>query len=540
MIFDPLPLGLNSNEKDDKDIDLSSKSNLQGSRVSHITLSDGTTIETGASIAFTGNKLVKQMADTDTSLSVVEPFFANRKNKEESTSTEPSPDDFGIWSKTSSMIINTFGYPPWFTTLKFLYRYNIDLIRLSSLVTKALHSFDHIYEYLESDHPQTFFNSSNEMWKAVGLANLIPISFEEILDQIQVSSSPETMPWWRRLLPYQGNLREELLTAVNLCNYNQDNANLNGLVGLISFVPTKGELFSIAGGNKQLISSAFRKAQETSIQNCMLKTESKDNDNALVQHIQKQITQVISDTETLELWSGEEMMGNFDVVILAAPLQQCQVNFLIKSHFDAALLQEMPLNGMIDSDKYDANEHFHKAPPLPLSATNRYTQVVTTILSNATVNYAYFNMEKENFPRSVYVTKETKETEKFQSMTQITADGVFKLFSSEKLSTDTLDTLFQPGYIVEHVKVWGGPYGGATPNFGGGGEASTATPYLLYDGGIGWKGHSAGPGLYYINSIEAAAAAMEISAIGAKSVAKLVAQRLNLLKPSKDDIKSEL
>ena len=48
----------------------------------------------------------------------------------------------------------------------------------------------------------------------------------------------------------------------------------------------------------------------------MLKTESKDNDNVLVQHIQKQITQVISDTETLELWSGEEMMGNFDVVIL--------------------------------------------------------------------------------------------------------------------------------------------------------------------------------------------------------------------------------
>jgi len=540
VIFDPHPIGI------DNIINKNTDKNWQGSRVSSVTLSDGTIVEVGASIAFTGNRYLREMAEADPKIKIVPPFYNPdvKKSTEKSGEERTLPDGFGVWNGAQSLIpefiVNTFESSSWSTKMRLLYRYNFDLLRLTNIVNKALKSFDLIYEYLESNEPQTFFDSSKDMWKAVGFQDFIKISFDEFLDKMNISSQ-KTLALWRRILPHQGNLRDELLTAVNLCNYNQENSNLNGLVGLISFVPTKGQLFSIAGGNNKLIKSAFQQAQLTFSQTCQDdKNKNQSNDQNILQHVQKQITTVISDTEKFELWSGQELMGNFDVIILAAPIQQCQISFLILSHHDSSLLQEMPLNGMIDADIFDANEHNHRLPPIAKSATLKYTQVITTVLSNATINYSHFRTEKESFPRSIYLTKEGKEKENFQSITQITADGVYKMFSSEKLTTQTLDQIFEEGYIVEYEKEWGGKYGGATPNFGGGGDASEPMPYLLYDGGVGFKGLSEGPGLYYVNSIEAAAASMEISAIGAKSVAKLVAKRLKLLAPSDDSFASEL
>ena len=49
----------------------------------------------------------------------------------------------------------------------------------------------------------------------------------------------------------------------------------------------------------------------------------------------------------------------------------------------------------------------------------------------------------------------------------------------------------------------------------------------MYDGGLGLA--EGGPALFYVNAIEAAAAAIEVSAIGAKATAKLVAKRLGLI-----------
>jgi hypothetical protein len=90
---------------------------------------------------------------------------------------------------------------------------------------------------------------------------------------------------------------------------------------------------------------------------------------------------------------------------------------------------------------------------------------------------------------------------------------------------------------VEHVQTWDGPYGGAYPIFDDGyHDASPSLPLLLYDGAENLKGRNVGtltlpdgPELYYVNGMEAAVAAIEISAIGAKAVTKLVSQRLGFL-----------
>ena len=79
---------------------------------------------------------------------------------------------------------------------------------------------------------------------------------------------PLEVPWYRSFFPYQGSLRKELLTAINLVNYNQDNSQANALVGLGSFAATAGGLFSIVGGNYQIIQSAIYQATTASMKHC--------------------------------------------------------------------------------------------------------------------------------------------------------------------------------------------------------------------------------------------------------------------------------
>ena len=75
--------------------------------------------------------------------------------------------------------------------------------------------------------------------------------------------------------------------------------------------------------------------------------------------------------------------------------------------------------------------------------------------------------------------------------------------------------------------VWGGPYGGATPDYQGQGES---TNFLLYDGAEGLQGHTTSGALYYPVAFELSTlACMEISATGAKAVAKLMAKRFGFL-----------
>ena len=210
--------------------------------------------------------------------------------------------------------------------------------------------------------------------------------------------------------------------------------------------------------------------------------------------------------------------------------------------FDTNVLHPMPLNGMVDSNDEDlnANDHGHKAAfpggYLPDSAIRPYTQVVTTVVSNAKLNKSYFTIDDDlAAPKSILFTVKGREESGISSIGQISM-GVFKIFSSEELSKDKLSSIFGNGVKVEYVKVWGGngnnKNGGATPDFNGGGDSSFSTQFLLYDGGHAVSSFDEdGSALYYVNSMESAVSAIEISAIGALAVSKLVAQRLNLVQP---------
>merc|ERR1712038_1652043 len=138
-------------------------------------------------------------------------------------------------------------------------------------------------------------------------------------------------------------------------------------------------------------------------------------------------------------------------------------------------------------------------------------------------------------PKSILFTQKGKEEVGISSIGWITSD-IFKVFSSNELSKETLSSIFGAGVKVEYSKVWGEKDGGATPDFNGGGDSSFAADFVLYDGSHG-AGHfnKKGSILYYTNSMESAVSAIEISAIGAKAAARLAAQRLEMLQTSNED-----
>ena len=79
---------------------------------------------------------------------------------------------------------------------------------------------------------------------------------------------------------------------------------------------------------------------------------------------------------------------------------------------------------------------------------------------------------------------------------------------------------------------------GATPNYQGSG---TPLGFLLYDGAVGFEGHTKSGGVYYPNAMEQSSlSCMEICAVGARAVAKLVARRLDLIQPSEAAAHDEL
>jgi len=501
-IFDPLPLGEQTTEI--------SSPEWQGSRVASVRLMDNSVVEIGASVFYSGFHLIMAMIEGDSSLEVGTAFNTG------STKTL-HPDlrsGMGIYNGYGDWPFLTSNFPKWYSLLLMAWRYNIDLYRVFSATAKVEYAFKIVNDLLLSEHETTFFENAAEMWDAVGLLKPAHYSFDDFLDALSVCRSKDSLSWWRQILPYQGCIREELLAAVTLCNYNQAPSSVNGLVGLGSFVAAKVPLLSVMGGNHRLMASAYRQAREIKEKLC-------DNADA-IQHVKQRVSTVVSADKSVMLFSQGVSLGEFEIVILAAPLHMARVEFLVQSDKDAAVLHQMPFSifDAEDHDPYQDGEAPVMSAPLPDYATRPFTQVVTTLVSRAVLNATYFKLKTTNLPRSIYMTEYAKRIEhNITAISQITPTGSYKVFSSSELDKSVLTTLFGEGCTVEIVKVWGGPHGGATADYQGAGKTLN---YQLY-----------GDQLYYSNSIETAMACMELSAIGAKSVAKLVAKNWGLLLPHK-------
>jgi prenylcysteine oxidase/farnesylcysteine lyase len=257
VVFDvsPPPVDTPNNEVVTSSSDPRPK-HWQGSRVSSLTLRDGSVIELGASIIYSGNQLVVDMMQDDPEYLVKgKPMGLGKKTTDgERKDVNPKKDEnkqptgFGIYHGNREWLLKPrlfSSYPSILRSilqpLYFLWRYNFDYFRLQRAVKQAIHAFDIVYALLnDTDKEVTYFTNPMEMWNAIGLKPLAGISFHDFLDELGLSrdeslelsdsNSGNRNYWWnwRSWLPGMGCLRSELVTAMTINTYNQDLSEMNG------------------------------------------------------------------------------------------------------------------------------------------------------------------------------------------------------------------------------------------------------------------------------------------------------------------------
>ncbi|CAJ1947229.1 unnamed protein product [Cylindrotheca closterium] len=514
-IFDPNPIG----ELTDKKASSNNDNDWQGSRVSSYRLDDGRIVELGASVLTDQFKLILEMAK-EANVTVGPPFFTGEN--------ETKRDGMAIYNGNGETMFNTANST--ISTMRAMaWRYNMDLLKLYRITSKMIERFDAMQDML-LETKKYFFESPKEMWDEAHLGPFVDMSIADLCDYLWI---PQVLPWWRKLLPGQGSIRSELLESMLLVNYNQGNSQINAVTGLGSFsASSHSKMHSIVGGNAQLISSAFAQAQKTHSTKCP------DTPDVVVSHSQQRVSTVVGSLDGFEVFASDgSLLGHYDIMVLAAPLAFSKVEFLINSQIDSSVLQPMPMGGLVENHedtRYGQDHEGHNPLPHHLSkaATRTYTQVVTTLVRHGELQHDYFSIDPDHIPRVIVFTEKGKAAEhNITSIAQISPkDGLYKIFSSEPLTLDLFQKIFGSSVTIEYEKIWGGEHGGATPDYQGTGDS---TEFLLYDGATGFSGHTTSGGLYYPNSLELSFACIELSAMGAKAVAKLIAKRLGWVEPEK-------
>ena len=88
------------------------------------------------------------------------------------------------------------------------------------------------------------------------------------------------------------------------------------------------------------------------------------------------------------------------------------------------------------------------------------------IVRHGELRHDYFSIDPNHIPRVIVNTRVGKPSEhNITSFAQVSPkDGLYKIFSSQPLALEVLQNIFGPSVVVEYEKIWGGPYGGATPD----------------------------------------------------------------------------
>lgn len=367
------------------------------------------------------------------------------------------------------------------------YRYGFDPLRMQNHVTKVLDHFQRIYDIQEKD--EIAFEQVSDLLAAMNplLLNLTKVPYNELMET-EFGLSKKFI--------------DELAQAVTLVNYGQT-VSIPSFVGMVSFAGSGAELWSIAGGNKQLPMHLAQFANARLMLNSKVKSVT-----YLGEHrFRLDYVQLDAKTDELELQSAE-----YDYVIVATPMTS-------GSHirFDNFTRKEGLLKGIFEHySMHQTVATFVRGSTLP-----RYTgkAILSCDIDNKDGSGgSFFTSFSPLTP--VNLTHSDKDNSK---ETISNATGVFKLFSNNQLKTHDLYSFFD---VIEEVRevIWH-----AYPEYGPNTVKQPFPPFKIRQG------------IYYLNAIEWAASAIEMSLISGKNVALLVCNELALcngkMKAAEEDAK---
>ncbi|KFO77753.1 Prenylcysteine oxidase, partial [Cuculus canorus] len=342
--------------------------------------------------------------------------------------------------------------------LKLLWHYGLNPLRMYMWVEDILDKFMRIYRYQTHDYA---FSSNERLLHALGGND-----FTQMLNQ--------TIDEAMQRAGFSHKFIKEVVCPVMRVNYGQG-VNINAFVGATSLAAVESGLWSIKGGNKLVCTGLLSSSKAEVIPGMVLSIEPKIRPTRTGDPVK--LYQVTYNT------SSGLTADTYDIVIIAAPLGRKMANITFKN-FDPPV-SEFP---------------------------NNYHQTVTTLV-HGRLNASFFGYQDPSaFSLGAIFTTENPKLfinsiEVVSPVEDVSAEGklplqsaVWKVFSKEVLTKEQLHLLFS-SYDSVTVKTWL-----AYPHYS---PPEKCPPIILHDR------------VYYLNGIERAASAMEMSAIAAKNAALL-------------------
>ncbi|XP_054853594.1 prenylcysteine oxidase 1 isoform X2 [Eublepharis macularius] len=347
--------------------------------------------------------------------------------------------------------------------IKLLWRYGLNSLRMYMWVEEILDKFMRIYRYQAHDYA---FSSSEGLLHALGGAEFLQMLNQTIEESMQKSG-------------FSQKFINEIVTPVMRVNYGQS-ASINGFVGAVSLAGTDGGLWAVEGGNKLVCTGLLYASKAQLISGTVISIEEK------IQQKGRSGGTVNLYEVTYNSTSGLARDA-YNIILIATPLNRKIANITFRNF----------------------------NPPIP-DFSNPYQQTVATFV-HGHINASFFGyQDPSQFQLNGIFTMENPKLfinsmgtvspvqDRTAALNPLLGPRVWKIFSPQPLTKEQMNLLFL-SYDSTKAKTWL-----AYPHYS---PPEKCPPIIL---------HSR---MYYLNSIEWVASAMEMSTVSAKNAALLAYHR---------------
>ncbi|XP_075714623.1 prenylcysteine oxidase 1 [Rhinoderma darwinii] len=349
----------------------------------------------------------------------------------------------------------------WFlvNVIKMLWNYGLNFLRMYMWVEDILDKFMRIYRYQTFDYS---FSSTEFLLHAMGGNDFITKVNRTIDEAMQKSG-------------FSQRFIDEIVVPAMRVNYGQG-AEVNGFVGAVSLAGTSSGLWAVEGGNKLVCSGLLYASKAQLIQGTVTSVQEKVRPSKSGSTVR--LYEVNYET------SRGPILDMYDIVVIATPLGK-EIGNIKFLGFDQPIdTFSKPYHQTVATFVHGRlNTSFFGCPK---PCQSYLSEILTTDKPNLFINSIGL----------VSPVKPVTESE----ISKASDIKVWKVFSPEPLTDERLRLLFELYHAVI-VKKWL-----AYPKYS---PPEKLPPVVLHRG------------IYYVNSIEWAASAMEMSAISAKNVALL-------------------
>jgi len=358
------------------------RSSLLGGRLADVTIR-GHHFEAGGSIIHHSNRYMRH--------------FATLLNL---TRVSPPPrfgHSIGIWDGGEYKLRLSGRWYGIFDTIRMLWRYGLDLTRLSAAVHNAGDKFVQVYKLQDAG---SSYDSPQQLLQAVGLFTL---------------TQQDLRHWMQKVAGvYNEALMNELVVAVTRVNYGQG-LDLNALAGAVGLLPMFDDegLWAVKEGNARVIEGLFKHAKANVYLNHTVKTIERvfgkqsstaaDRDSGI-----RRVSGVKHGTDGVRSNFSQEV----DVIIVATPLEAPfdPIDFRIQKQSPASSHEHDHVHNHDDAaaaaaDTNDSTRHPQPHHDASLSAPNQFHTTHATFLVGRLRGERLSSVSGEKEPSMILTTE---------------------------------------------------------------------------------------------------------------------------------------